>query len=129
MKKIFLVCVLLLLSIIGKTNAQSIHVHIDTLANQAYVNIEPIEIGWLNGTPSVQRLYIDVNRFNLINNAGFKWQLKYPVIIDNTTNNWTTIFYGDASLPVRSNVTIDQATQGLFLFVADSTNLNIRIID
>ena len=104
-------------------NAQT--VKLDTPTNTAYAEIEPVEIGWMKNTPSVTRMYVSIVNFNLVNNTYFNWWLKYPVVIDSNTINWTSIMNGSLSLPVNIALSIDDARAYIFNYVADSMNLDI----
>lgn len=111
--------------LIGSFSTTAQTVQLDTPSNIAYAEIEPVAINWLKGSPSVTRVYVSIVNFNLVNNTFFNYWLKYPVVIDSNTVNYTTIMSGSLSLPVNTSVSIDDARNYIFNYVADSIQFNV----
>ena len=123
---IVLMCAMLLMG--GAAKAQTIH--LDTPANMAYVNIEPVAIGWHRTPHNITRLYVSANWDNLVNSGAIRWYLKYPEVVDPTTTNYKTVAEGSYYITGRSYANWDEQSRFLFRYAADSLqDIKVTISD
>jgi hypothetical protein len=110
----------LLLFFIFSTVSKAQTIRLDTAANMAYVNIDPLAIGWHKQSHNVTRLYVHAGGDNLVNFGTIKWFLKYPVVVDQSTTNYITIADGQFYISGRIYANWDEQSKFLFRYAADS---------
>lgn len=124
MRKLFTI-LLLLLSL--KISAQTIKV--DSSDFSSYVNIDSIQIGFLKGTPLIDRLYVRPQEFSRLDGVTFHWQLKYKNFRPDSS-----IFYlpvggigdGFRTIPINTTDSFITVLRDLYKFTGDSI-LNVTL--
>jgi alpha-D-ribose 1-methylphosphonate 5-phosphate C-P lyase len=103
-------------------------VHMDSSANMAYVNLQPIK--YVFNKDTVRRLYVYSEFDNMGGQARIYYQLRSETRIDSVTYNYPVVMAGNYTIQGSDYTDWDKSDPSwIFNWVANSSRLNVNLID